>query len=188
MRNPDRTKKTSTPTNPPDAPGTSAWNKRTPRMAMPRSPWSSGRKTAPCAPVIARPEHSRPPWLTDAAGASLLPATRACCGRLTRYFRTAGMEPPWLGSQKGYATFTDSPRASRRCVARNLLAVLGRQTDRGAGCESAVLHRAGERSDHPVDERLASVAEDGVVDRHGDPRSSGLEIVDRLGELQPRRA
>src|SRR6476646_6100400 len=47
MRKPDRTKNTSTPTNPPTTPGIPAWNSRTRRIARPRRPSRSGRKPSP---------------------------------------------------------------------------------------------------------------------------------------------
>src|SRR4051812_40884357 len=43
MRKPEMTKKTSTPTKPPDIPGTAAWNRTTARTATARSPSMSGR-------------------------------------------------------------------------------------------------------------------------------------------------
>ena len=43
MRNPEITKKTSTPMNPPANPGTSAWASKTSTTATARMPWMSQR-------------------------------------------------------------------------------------------------------------------------------------------------
>ena len=43
MRNPEMTKKTSTPTNPPENPGTPAWKKITANTAIARRPSMSAR-------------------------------------------------------------------------------------------------------------------------------------------------
>jgi hypothetical protein len=52
MRHPDRTKNTSTPTNPPKNPAMPVWNATTIRTAILRSPSISGRKANDCCFAI----------------------------------------------------------------------------------------------------------------------------------------
>src|SRR5689334_15019894 len=82
MRNPEMTKKTSTPTKPPGTPGTAAWNSTTARTATARSPSMSGRNPGrgPCRLTASGYERRMP--IEAGAGRRLTPSGVRCAAQL----------------------------------------------------------------------------------------------------------